>query len=325
MRWVVTGGAGYIGAHVVRALLAAGEEAVVVDDLSTGLPERVPEGVPLHRGTVRDAGFVRKVFAAERADGVVHLAAKKSAPESVERPAFYYHENVDGMLAVLDAMVDEGLDKIVLSSSAAVYGTSDAGAVTEDAPTRPESPYGQTKLASEWMVQSYAAVTGMSWVSLRYFNVVGAGAGDLGDTSEFNLVPLVFRALAEGRRPKVYGDDYPTRDGTCIRDYVDVVDLADAHALAARRIAEGPQAATFNIGTGRGSTVLEVVETVRDVTGLRFDHEVTGRRPGDPASIVADTAKIEREWGWRARRDLRAMIEGSWRAWQQRQAKEESR
>ncbi|MGE3620890.1 MAG: UDP-glucose 4-epimerase GalE [Acidimicrobiia bacterium] len=315
MTWLLTGGAGYIGAHVARALLDAGRAVVVLDDLSTGAAERVPPGVALVAAPVQDADALAATLADHDVRGVIHLAAKKAVGESVERPVWYFRENVDGMLSLLEAMDRAGVDRLVLSSSAAVYGTPEGGDVDEDAPTRPESPYGRTKLACEWLAADVARARGLRHVDLRYFNVAGAGRPELGDTGVFNLIPLVLRALTTGRPPQVFGADYPTPDGTCIRDYIHVADLAEAHVAAVAALeADGPSR-TYNVGRGEGASVLEVIDAVRSVTGLDVAPEVVGRRAGDPARVVARADRIRAELGWTARHDLADMVASAWEAW----------
>jgi UDP-glucose 4-epimerase len=313
--WLLTGGAGYIGAHIARALLASGRDVVVLDDLSTGHLDRVPEQAAFVRASTTDAEAVRDALVAHEVTGVVHLAAKKAVSESVERPLWYYRQNVDGTLAVLEAMEAAGIGRIVLSSSAAAYGTPDEELVDEDAPARPESPYGETKLVSEWLLRAVARATGLRWVSLRYFNVAGAGAPSLGDTAALNLIPLVFRALDAGARPQVFGGDYPTPDGTCIRDYIHVSDLATAHVAAVEHVERYDVGRLYNVGRGEGVSVLEVLDTVRAVTGIDFEHEVVGRRPGDPPRIVARADRIRAELGWCATHDLTDMVASAWEAW----------
>lgn len=316
MTWLLTGGAGYIGAHIVRAFQQADMPIVVLDDLSTGHRRLTPQGVPLVEASVLDGEAVSAALDEHQVTGLVHLAAKKAVGESVERPLYYWRENVQGFETLLAATIDAGIDKVVLSSSAAVYGTPPKSPVTEDVHPTPESPYGDTKTACEWMLRATAAAKGMRWTALRYFNVAGAGAPDLGDTSVSNLIPLVFKALSEGRHPQVFGDDYPTRDGTCVRDYIHVADLADAHVAAARRLEQGPCAEIYNVGRGEGVTVKEVIEVARAVVGEKFPYDVAGRRPGDPAACYADVTKINRELGWRASRDLDDMVRSAWQAWQ---------
>jgi UDP-glucose 4-epimerase len=317
MTWLVTGGAGYIGAHVLRALRAAGLAVAVLDDLSTGQAQKVPTGVPLVRTTVLDRDGVAAALLAHDVEGVVHLAAKKAVGESVERPYWYYRENVDGLLTLLEACHEAGVRKFVYSSSAAVYGDPANVPVTESEPLIPVSPYGETKIVGEWLLRDASVAFGTDVVSLRYFNVVGAGAPDLGDPGVFNLVPLALRAITSGRRPQIYGDDYPTRDGTCIRDYVHVADLADAHAVAAGVLqGAGPGGyRVYNVGRGEGFTVREVLTEVLQVTGSDLEPDVVARRPGDPPSTVADVSSIRDDLGWVARYGLPEMVRSAWDAW----------
>jgi UDP-glucose 4-epimerase len=317
MTWLLTGGAGYIGAHVLRSLRASGRGVVVLDDLSTGLARKVPHGVALVRVDVRDPDAVAAALTAHAVTGVVHLAAKKAVGESVERPLHHYRQNVDGALALTEAMVRTGVRRLVFSSSAAVYGSPDVDLVTEETPTVPVSPYGETKLVGEWIGRDLALAEGFSVVALRYFNVAGAGADDLGDTGASNLVPMVLRAWTSGLRPQVFGADYPTADGTCVRDYIHVADLADAHVAAAARTEAGIAGFdTFDIGRGTGSSVLEVVAAVSRAVGVDVDAEVVGRRPGDPATLVGAVGRAGSGLGWVASRDLDAMVRSAWAAWQ---------
>ena len=315
---MLTGGAGYIGAHIVRSFQDAGLPLVVLDDLSTGVRENVPDGVPFVEASVADAAAVRAALREHEVTGVLHLAAKKAVGESVEQPLLYWDENVGGMRTLLQACVDEGVDRVLFSSSAAVFGNPPVTFVTEETPVAPMSPYGETKLVGEWMLRDLAAAQPLRWAALRYFNVAGVGAPELADRSVNNLVPMTFQALAEGRDPQLFGDDYDTRDGSCIRDYIHVVDLAEAHAAAAQRLDKGPLGEVFNVGRGEGVTVKEVFRTVREVTGLDFEVQVVGRRAGDPAAYFADASKIAAELGWTARLDLRDMVQSAWEAWQSR-------
>ena len=316
MTWLVTGGAGYIGAHVVRALVADGREVVVIDDLSTGDRSRADPGATLVEGTVLDRGLVREVLRDHAVTGVVHIAAKKQVGESVADPLLYYRENVEGLVALLDGCRAQGVERFVFSSSAATYGLPDVDLVTEQTPGVPLSPYGESKLIGEWLLRDCAVAYGMRSMSLRYFNVAGAATPELADPGVFNLVPLVFRALTSGERPKVFGADYPTPDGTCIRDYVHVADIADAHLAAARALDAGAQSATYNIGRGEGSSVLDVLRVVGEVTGLDTSHDAVARRPGDPARVVAAVDLIRAGLGFSARHDLRSMVESAWTGWQ---------
>jgi len=315
--WLLTGGAGYIGAHVIRALRTSGRDVVVADDLSTGVASRVPTDVPLASIDLGDATALSRLINEHAVSGVVHLAAKKAVGESVERPLWYYRQNMDRILTLVETMVDAGVRNMVYSSSAAVYGMPEGQQVAEDDATAPLSPYGETKLIGEWVVRDAARAHGMSWTSLRYFNVAGAGADDLGDTSAFNLIPLVFRAVSAGERPKIFGDDYETPDGTCVRDYIHVSDLAEAHVTAAAAT-EGavPIARAYNVGRGVGASVREVIDVAAEVIGRDLDAEVVPRRPGDPPYLVASAQRIRDELGWSATRDLPDMVRSAWSAWQ---------
>ena len=318
MTWLVTGGAGYIGAHVVRALVRDGASVVVLDDLSTGDASRVEPGAALVTGSVLDRALVRSVLHEHVVTGVVHIAAKKQVGESVADPLLYYRENVEGLISLLEGCREAGVDQFVFSSSAATYGLPDVDLVHEDTPGVPLSPYGETKLVGEWLLRDCATAYGLRVMSLRYFNVAGAEVPELGDPGVFNLVPLVFRALSAGERPTVFGGDYPTPDGTCIRDYVHVADIADAHLAAARALESGSPGATYNIGRGEGSSVLDVLRVVAEVTGRDVDPEVVERRPGDPARVVAAVDRIREELDVTATRDLEDMVRSAWSGWQHR-------
>ncbi|MFD8915907.1 UDP-glucose 4-epimerase GalE [Streptomyces sp. NPDC059575] len=321
MGWLVTGGAGYIGAHVVRALTEGGEDVVVYDDLSTGTADRVPENVPLVVGTVLDADLLERTLREHDISGVVHIAAKKQVGESVERPLHYYRENVTGLQTLLEAMTATGVGRIVFSSSAAVYGMPDVDLVTEDTPCVPMSPYGETKLIGERLIAAAARAHGLRAVSLRYFNVAGAAAPELSDEGVFNLVPMVFERLEAGEAPRVFGADYATPDGTCVRDYIHVQDIASAHRAAAKWLGQTPEGASvvLNIGRGEGSSVREVVDRILKVTGNEErTPDVTDRRAGDPARVVASAARIHEELGWTARFGLDDMIESAWQGWRHR-------
>ncbi|BBC33640.1 UDP-glucose 4-epimerase [Streptomyces graminofaciens] len=317
MTWLITGGAGYIGAHVVRAMLAAGEQAVVYDDLSTGIAERVPDGVPLVVGSTLDGEAVGRAIREHGVTGVVHLAAKKQVAESVELPLHYYRENVEGLRVLLSAVTDAGVASFVFSSSAAVYGMPDVDLVTEDTPCVPINPYGETKLAGEWLVRATGRATpGLSTASLRYFNVAGAASPELADAGVFNLVPMVFEKLTEGAAPRVFGDDYATPDGTGVRDYIHVVDLAEAHVATARRLREAPGTdLTLNIGREEGVSVRRMIDRIHAISGYDIEPVVVGRRPGDPARVVASADRVATELGWKARYGVDEMIASAWAGW----------
>jgi UDP-glucose 4-epimerase len=268
------------------------------------------------RASVADRAAVAEALRAHEVDGVIHLAAKKAAGESVTMPLYYYRENVSGMVELLAAMSEVGVAKLVYSSSAAVYGTPSENPIHENAQLAPESPYGETKVVGEWLSRNAGLADGVSWVALRYFNVAGAAHDELGDTSINNLIPMVFRALENGERPQIFGDDYPTSDGTCIRDYIHVADLADAHVVAAARCESSMSAEIFNVGRGVGSSVREVMDTIGSVLDRDIDPEVVARRVGDPPASTAATDRIETALGWRATHDLRAMVASAWSAWQ---------
>jgi UDP-glucose 4-epimerase len=319
MTWLVTGGAGYIGAHVVTAMLDAGEEVVVLDDLSSGVPERIPD-VPLVQGSVLDHALVEQTIRRHGVTGVVHIAAKKQVEESVNRPLYYYRENVEGLRVLLEAVVAAGVESFLFSSSAAVYGAPDVDLVREDTECRPVNPYGGTKLIGEQMIADVARVTGLRYANLRYFNVAGAGRPELADRGASNLVPMVFRRLTDRQAPLIFGDDFPTPDGTCIRDFIHVSDIAAAHVAAARALADGRFAAlTANIGRGEGVSVREMIATIRDVTGTADEDwaapVITPRRPGDPPRVVAAADTLREALGWTARHDVRQMVASAWEGW----------
>ena len=310
--WLLTGGAGYIGAHVLRALRESGRRVVVIDDLSTGVRGRVPDDVDFIQADVCDAEAVASVLRDFAVDGVIHLAAKKAVGESVEQPLFYYRENVMGCLSLLEAMRDVGTSRLVYSSSAAVYGEPPWSPIREETPCAPLSPYGETKRIGEWLVRDAAAAwredAPLSWTALRYFNVAGAGSPELRDTSVNNLIPMVFAALERGEAPQVFGTDYPTPDGSCIRDYLPVSDRAEAHVAAAQFCEDTVAADVFNVGRGDGASVWEVMAAVSEVVGADIGAQAAPRRPGDPPELVASAERIEGTLGWSAHRDLLSMV-----------------
>ncbi|WP_431951945.1 UDP-glucose 4-epimerase GalE [Actinacidiphila sp. bgisy167] len=318
MTWLITGGAGFIGSHVVRAMTRAGERVVVLDDGSAGVPDRVPADVPVVDGSVLDRAVLDRAIADHGITGVVHLAARKQVGESVEQPLRYYRENLGGLGTLLEAVADAGICRFVFSSSAAVYGLPDVPLVTESTPCLPMSPYGETKLAGEWLVRSAGRAHGISTACLRYFNVAGAAEPALADTGVFNIVPMVFDRLTRGEAPQIFGADYPTPDGTCVRDYIHVEDLADAHLAAARWVGErdGGTDLTVNIGRGEGVSVRELIDVILEVTGRKeMEPVILPRRAGDPASVVASSELTRRELGWTATRDIREMVESAWEGW----------
>lgn len=300
MRVLVTGGAGYVGSHTVRQLLAAGHDVTVYDNLVHGHREAV--ACPLVEGELADRELLAATFARGRFDAVLHFAAYLYVGESMVEPAKYFHNNVGGGLALVDAMRAHRVDRLVFSSTAAVYGEPRALPITEQEPQLPTNPYGESKLAFERILRWYGQAYGLRSASLRYFNAAGAALdGALGEdhAPETHLIPLVLRvALDQSPHVQVFGTDYPTPDGTCLRDYVHVVDLADAHLRALARL-DGPgSAVAYNLGAGRGYSVLEVVESCRRVTGHAIPVVIAARRPGDPAALYADNTRARQELGW---------------------------
>jgi UDP-glucose 4-epimerase len=314
--WLVTGGAGYIGAHVVRALAARGLAPVVLDDLSSGLARFVPDGVPFVEADILDTATLARTLRDHACAGVIHVAGFKYAGVSVQRPLHTYAQNVTGTASVLAAMTEVGVQNVVFSSSASVYGTPETEVVGEDCPNRPESPYGESKLIGEWLINDVARATeGFHGVSLRYFNVVGSATDEVYDASPHNLFPLVIEALLAGRTPRINGDDYPTPDGTCVRDYVHVGDLAASHAAAARALVEGRALRpAYNLGSGEGLSVRQIMDAMARVSGIDFEPEIAPRRPGDPARIVADGSAAAADLEWRMSYSTEEMVSSAWSA-----------
>lgn len=313
MKLLVTGGAGYIGSVAATCLTEAGHDVVVLDDLSTGHADAVPAGVQLVRVGLGESAAV--LTRAAGFDGVLHFAAKSLVAESVERPELYWHNNVGGSLALLLAMRDAGVPRLVFSSTCATYGEPEATPITEDAPTRPTTAYGASKLAVDAMIASFCRAYGLAAVSLRYFNVVGAvGAAGERHTIETHLVPNALKvALGERDCLDVYGDDYATADGTCVRDYVHVQDLVDAH-LSALRVAAPGEHQVINLGTGTGFSVRQVVDAARQVTSREIPIRIAPRRPGDPPILVAGHQRAREVLGWNPRHTtLEKMIGDAWR------------
>ena len=313
MKLLVTGGAGYIGSHVVHAAQAAGHECVVVDNLATGIRARVSaEIAEIDIASPEAATNLADLMTKQKFDSVIHLAARKQVGESVEIPERYYLDNIGGMANLLLAMRETGHDSLVFSSSAATYGMPDAKQVREDDPATPINPYGQTKLIGEWMVRN-AANWGLRGVNLRYFNVAGTGKEGLGDTAALNLIPIAIGQLRRGETPKVFGDDYPTPDGSCIRDYVHVADLAEAHIAAVDYLERSDRPYdTFNVGTGQGASVFEVLNALRTVSGQDFAASVAQRRAGDPPRLIANVDRIAETLGFRTTRSLADIVDSAW-------------
>ncbi|WP_035791441.1 UDP-glucose 4-epimerase GalE [Kitasatospora mediocidica] len=312
MRLLVTGGAGYVGSVVTARLLEAGHYVVVLDDLSTGHADAVPAGADLVVGSLRSTAA--EVLAKGAFDAVLHFAAKSVTGESVEKPGYYWDQNLGESLALFDAMRCAGVRRIVFSSTAATYGNPDRTPIVESAPTRPVSPYGATKLAIDTALASYADLHGFGAVSLRYFNVAGAyqGQGERHAPETHLIANVLAVALGTADSVTVYGTDYPTPDGTCVRDYIHVADLADAHALALQACEEGTHQ-IFNLGRGSGHSVLDVIAACRDVSGHPIPVTLHERRPGDPAVLVASSEKARRQLAWEPRQDLHAMVSDAWR------------
>ncbi len=313
MKLLVTGGAGYIGSHVVHAAQAAGHECVVVDNLATGIRERISaEIVEIDIASPEAAKNLSDLMTGQKFDSVIHLAARKQVGESVEIPERYYLDNIGGMANLLLAMRETEHDSLVFSSSAATYGMPDAKQVREDDPATPINPYGQTKLIGEWMVKN-AANWGLRGVNLRYFNVAGTGKEGLGDTAALNLIPIAIGQLRRGETPKVFGDDYPTPDGSCIRDYVHVADLAEAHVAAVDYLERSDRPYdTFNVGTGQGASVFEVLDALRTASGQDFEASVAPRRAGDPPRLVANVDRIAETLGFKTSHSLADIVDSAW-------------
>lgn len=317
MSVLVTGGLGYIGSHIVRVLQEQGEDVVIIDDYSEGVERRVT-AAPITRLDLaaRDSfSEIVKVMRTSGVTSVVHLAARKRVDESLTRPLWYYSQNLGSLWNILAAMIEAGVREIVFSSSAAVYGVTDGREVTETAAASPVNPYGSSKLAGEMMLQAAAQAHDLRATSLRYFNVGGAGWPDLGDTATSNLIPMVFERIEAGLAPLIYGDDYDTADGTCVRDFVHVSDLAEAHVAALRYLHMEPNVeSVFNVGTGIGTSVRGVIAEVAAVRRQPVFPEVRPRRDGDPASVVAAVERIQGLLGWKAKLGIQEIIGSAWTA-----------
>ena len=317
MTWLVTGGAGYIGAHVVQKLVDAGHDVVVLDEATTGT-HRLPPQVTLVQANLTQNQTLHRLFNDYDFQGVVHVAARKQVRESVEKPLFYWRENIGGLTNLLTAMQVHSVKNLVFSSSAAVYGQpqlSSNAMIAEDAHCNPINPYGATKLAGEWMAEALTISDDFKVVALRYFNVGGAGNANLGDEYSYNLIPIIFDALEKNESPIVFGKDFETSDGTCIRDYVHVEDLADAHVSAVDYVSKAePKFTAINIGTGKGSSVLEVMNMVAKVSRIEFEPKFVQARQGDPAALVADVSRAKALLNWVSKRSLEDIVRSAWLA-----------
>jgi UDP-glucose 4-epimerase len=315
-RVVVTGGAGYIGSHAVRALVDGGHDVAVLDDLSAGHAQAVPAGVRLVTAPIHDRDAVYKLLIDHRADAVMHFAAWLKVGESVQRPIEYYQNNVTGTLGVLEAMRDASVTRFIFSSTCAVYGEPETVPIVETLPTRPINAYGETKLTIERALPHLERAHGLTWISLRYFNAAGAHPdGTIGEdhADEIHLIPLAIRAANGGPPLSVFGEDYPTPDGTCLRDYIHVCDLAGAHLRALERLERGGSSGAYNVGTGTPHSVRSVIDTVGRVVGRPVAWQSAPRRPGDPAVLYASSDRAQRELGWTPRyADLEVIVRHAW-------------
>lgn len=317
MSIIVLGGAGYIGSHTVYKLIDEGLDVVVADNLQTGHMEAVHPEAGFYQGDIRDGEFLDEVFGKEKIDGVVHFAANSLVAESMRAPLKYYNNNLYGTMVLLDAMVRNGVNNIVFSSTAAVYGEPERVPIMEGDKTQPTNVYGETKLAMENMIRWTAQAHGLKYIALRYFNACGAHvSGKIGEdhSPESHLIPLVLQ-VPNGKRDKIFmfGDDYPTADGTCVRDYIHVTDLAQAHVLAMKRLLDGGESDVFNLGNGVGFSVAEIIERARAVTGHPIPAVVEARRPGDPAVLIASNEKACNELGWKPEfDDIDTIIRTAW-------------
>ncbi len=318
MRILVLGGAGYIGSHTASELVDAGEEVVIADNLETGHRRAVNPKAKFYQGDIRDKAFIDGVFDAEKIDAVIHFAANSLVGESMKNPLKYYDNNLYGTKVLLESMVAHGVDKIVFSSTAATYGEPERIPILETDRTEPTNPYGETKLSMEKMMKWTGVAHGLRYVALRYFNACGAHeSGELGEAHnpETHLIPLILQ-VPNGQRDaiSIYGDDYDTKDGTCVRDYIHVTDLAQAHILAVKYLADGNKSDVFNLGNGIGFTVKEVIETARRVTGHPTPAKVAPRREGDPARLIASSEKAKSVLGWKpAHEKLEEIISSAWK------------
>ncbi|WAA12533.1 UDP-glucose 4-epimerase GalE [Fervidibacillus halotolerans] len=317
MNILVLGGAGYIGSHAVYQLIDQGYEVCVVDNLQTGHRDAIHSKAKFYEGDIRDRNFMKHVFSNEKIDGVMHFAANSLVGESMEKPLKYYDNNVYGTQVLLEMMLEFGVQNIVFSSTAATYGEPEQVPITEDMPTNPTNTYGETKLAMEKMMKWCAQASDLHYVSLRYFNVAGARtSGEIGEdhNPETHLIPIVLQtALGKRDSITVFGEDYPTKDGTCIRDYIHVEDLIDAHILALNYLQQGGKSDVFNLGSSQGFSVKEIIDTARKVTKREIPSKIGNRRPGDPSILIASSEKAKRVLGWSPQKtNIERIIKDAW-------------
>ncbi|PKM71188.1 MAG: UDP-glucose 4-epimerase GalE [Firmicutes bacterium HGW-Firmicutes-17] len=321
MKILVCGGAGYIGSHVVSVLVEQGYEVVVLDNFSTGHPGAVPQEAVIEEGDIRDQDFLGRIFQTHQIDCVMHFCANSLVGESMEQPIKYYHNNVYGTLCLLETMVEHGVKRFVFSSTAAVYGEPEESPITEDSIKNPTNPYGETKLAVEKMLPWLDLADGLKSMTFRYFNAAGAHPrGKIGEdhNPETHLIPLILKtALGQRDKISVFGEDYATPDGSCIRDYIHVMDIASAHILGMEKLLAGGESRVYNLGDGKGFSVKEVIAKTKALTGKAFTVEVTARRAGDPAELIASSQKAQQELGWTpVYSDLDDIIKTAWK-WHQ--------
>ena len=318
MRVLVTGGSGYVGSHAVRELALAGHEVIIYDNLSTG-QRKLADGFELIEGDIADVDKLAPIL--DRVEAVMHFAASAYVGESMANPRKYFRNNIESALKLMDAVLASKVRKFIFSSTCATYGVPDTLPVTESSPKDPINPYGGTKLFFEWVLKAYSASAGLNYVALRYFNAAGAHAnGLIGEVHdpETHIVPLVLKAVLKTAPPlKVFGNDLPTPDGTCVRDYIHVSDLGTAHVLALDYLAQGGKSTSLNLGTGRGTSIKELIDTFKRLTGLDVPHEFGPARAGDPPSLYADPTRAKTLLGWTARRGIEEILTSAWK-WQQK-------
>lgn len=321
MTFLFAGGAGYVGSHVLRYFLEWGLNCVILDDLSKGHRESIPSGVPFYEGKINDKAFLDRIFKSHKISGILHFAGFIEVGESVEKPEKYFHNNLADPIVLLESASEHGIKRLVFSSSAAVYGNPKRVPIHEDDEKNPNNPYGFTKLGFEAMLNAYDEAYGLRSISLRYFNAAGAHpSGEIGEAHEpeSHLIPLICKAaLGIKKSVSIFGNDYPTPDGTCIRDYIHVSDLAQAHFLAVKALEDGHRTDAYNLGSEKGYSVKEVVETVKKISGRDFTVEIKPRRPGDSTSLIASSEKIRREFGWKPAHSLESIVKSAW-TWHER-------